>query len=106
MGLQEAKEVLKQFRELDERAQGRLSFQNFLSAMRKRLDADTDNSGQAQLDDDDLRGIFNLLDTTGDGYIDFAEYLCSVAVINGRGQEEETASFKWVFDSLAYEKEQ
>jgi len=99
----EASQVLRQFRELDIHGHGRLSLSGFTKAMRGRLNAVADAEGpQAMLCEKDLQSIFNLLDTAGDGYVDFAEYLCSVAVLNGRGQQEEIAAFKWVFDSLAH----
>jgi len=56
---------------------------------------------QAELSTEELRSIFNLLDTSGEGYLDFKDYLCGVAVLNGHGQNEFRDVLKMTFDSLA-----
>eukprot|EP00931_Biecheleriopsis_adriatica_P017419 TRINITY_DN12515_c0_g1_i2.p1 TRINITY_DN12515_c0_g1~~TRINITY_DN12515_c0_g1_i2.p1 ORF type:complete len:519 (-),score=72.35 TRINITY_DN12515_c0_g1_i2:113-1669(-) len=99
--VKEAVNVLAQFRELDTVGDGRIDFQQFVTAMRRLLNENNGDNGTAScLSDDDLRGIFDLLDIGGDGYVDFQEYLCGVAVLNGRGKDAE-ASLKWTFECLA-----
>lgn len=92
VSVKDAKEVLASFRSIDEEAGGIINAQAFSATMRRK---------GSTLSDKDLQHIFDLLDLDGDGFVDFAEYLCGVAVLNGRGLQEETASLKFVFDSLA-----
>jgi len=90
--VKDAKDALTRFRSLDEEADGVLDFEAFKAAMLRK---------EAKLTDDELRAIFNLMDLSGDGLVNFTEYFCGVAVLNGHGVQEKTASLKWVFDCLA-----
>jgi len=111
--VKEAMVVLENFRSLDKEGKGRIDFETFASTIRRNAyrsrpidsktavdDADV-RENERVLTDEELRGIFDLLDTGSDGYINFQEYLCGVAVLNGRGDEDRAASLKWMFDSLA-----
>jgi len=112
MRYREASQLLKEFRKMDTQGKGRLDFPSFAKAMRSLVREDSVGSKDSkdssdsivrgtEYSDEDLRSVFNLLDVSGDGYVDFREYLCGVAVLNGRGQTEEVASLKFVFECLA-----
>jgi len=111
MRYKEASQLLKDFSKMDTEGKGRLDFPSFAKAMRSLVQADDDSDKECEeaetinkggeYSDEDLRSVFNLLDVSGDGYVDFREYLCGVAVLNGRGQTEEVASLKFVFECLA-----
>eukprot|EP00927_Polykrikos_kofoidii_P006048 TRINITY_DN12441_c0_g1_i1.p1 TRINITY_DN12441_c0_g1~~TRINITY_DN12441_c0_g1_i1.p1 ORF type:complete len:554 (+),score=94.75 TRINITY_DN12441_c0_g1_i1:85-1746(+) len=90
--VRDAAQVLERFRSFDEDAEGMLDFQSFARAMRNR---------DARLSDTELASMFDVLDTSGDGYVDFREFLLGVAVLNGHGPQQGAAGLKWAFDCLA-----
>eukprot|EP00429_Kryptoperidinium_foliaceum_P005612 CAMPEP_0176026864 /NCGR_PEP_ID=MMETSP0120_2-20121206/13167_1 /TAXON_ID=160619 /ORGANISM="Kryptoperidinium foliaceum, Strain CCMP 1326" /LENGTH=522 /DNA_ID=CAMNT_0017360067 /DNA_START=50 /DNA_END=1618 /DNA_ORIENTATION=- len=99
--VKEAMVVLENFRTLDKEGNGCIDFDTFADSIRRPPQEETDNSEEKlALASHELRGIFDLLDMNGDGYVSFQEYLWGVAVLNGRGDEEKVASLKWMFDSL------
>eukprot|EP00403_Amphidinium_massartii_P041763 CAMPEP_0178443840 /NCGR_PEP_ID=MMETSP0689_2-20121128/39135_1 /TAXON_ID=160604 /ORGANISM="Amphidinium massartii, Strain CS-259" /LENGTH=539 /DNA_ID=CAMNT_0020067925 /DNA_START=36 /DNA_END=1652 /DNA_ORIENTATION=+ len=116
----DANELLKRFRQMDREGKGRLDFLAFATAMQnigeqgraaskeQGSNGGGNGGGSRQLtspsavySEEDLRHLFNLLDVSGDGFVDFREYLCGVAVLNGHGQTEEIASLKFVFECLS-----
>jgi len=115
--VKEAIKVMEQFRSLDKEGAGRIDFQTFAAGVRDQTsrrisageigrEASAQGGGCAAslLTEEDLLGIFELMDKDSNGCIDFHEYLCGVAVLNGRGDEEQGASLKWMFESLAHGK--
>eukprot|EP00929_Paragymnodinium_shiwhaense_P109897 TRINITY_DN7649_c0_g1_i2.p1 TRINITY_DN7649_c0_g1~~TRINITY_DN7649_c0_g1_i2.p1 ORF type:complete len:541 (+),score=143.03 TRINITY_DN7649_c0_g1_i2:114-1736(+) len=97
----DAKAVLAEFAAFDTSRRGRLDVDEFAAALRTYTGAAEGKEEALELTDDQLHNIFKLLDTKGDGYIDFTEYFCGVAVLNGYGSEEHIATLKLVFDGLA-----
>jgi len=103
----DASDLLKHFRKMDKEGKGRLDFKAFSAAMQNLGEASVATSADDPATpapvyaEEDLLHIFELLDVSGDGYVDFKEYLCGVAVLNGHGQTEEVASLKFVFECLS-----
>jgi len=117
MRYRDASQLLKTFSKMDKEGKGRLDFKAFSSAMKALVaqnrieeesagDKTPSNASDGERTNieystEDLWHLFKLLDVSGDGYVDFREYLCGVAVLNGRGQDEEVASLKFAFECLS-----
>jgi len=97
-----AKNLMKQFHDLAGDGTGQIDCAQFVSAMSQITSEGCKGKKSGQLSEDDLKSIFKVLDTSGDGYLNFVEYMCGVAVLNGHGQQEDEASYKLVFDCLAH----
>lgn len=130
LDLKQAMNVLDDFQRHDESGRGHLDYKAFVHMIREREAVLEKDAGPAEgaggagaagfsellpsepnparaerLCDKEMRSIFRLMDRNGDGWVDFEEYLCGVAVFSGMGKEDEGASLKWMFDSLACGKD-
>jgi lysophosphatidylcholine acyltransferase/lyso-PAF acetyltransferase len=100
VNVRHAKTVLKEFQKLDQAGQGRIDFQMFATAM-EALHKQDNPDAEMQLSREDLQCVFQLLDVSGDGFVNFQEYFCGVAILAGHGKDEEEA-LKWTFECLAH----
>lgn len=97
----DAKRVLKEFQKLDVAGKGKISLPDFVIAMQALQESSPKIDSSTCLRDEDLKCIFQLLDTSGDGLVDFREYFCGVAILRGHGKDEDEA-LEWTFDCLSH----
>lgn len=82
--LENTKQYLQSFAALDEGKTGRITYESFIKVFGSK-------------DTEELRDLFSILDARDRGSINFAEYLCGIALLNEQGTDKFDGTMKLAF---------